>query len=291
MNMISLIIIIFTLLSGILWFLDMFVFKPKRKAQLKEKEKNQLVPLTKKEKSEILDNTGMMGAIADCFPILLVVFLVRSFLYEPFRIPSASMMPTLLRGDFILVEKFSYGIRNPFTNSVWFETDKIKRGDVVVFKYPEEPSVDYIKRIVGLPGDKIYVDDEKLYIKKKDGDVVEYIGFEDVEKQPYLKFNEEYPSESGVVFKENLLGYEHKIMHDVNARILEQFYVQSNQSYGEWVVPEGHYFAMGDNREHSRDSRYWGFVPDELVVGKAKIIWFSFTFDDLFRAERVGVIK
>jgi signal peptidase I len=269
----------------------MFVFKPKRKALLKEKQKTQLVPLTKKEKCEILDNTGMMGAIADCFPILLVVFLVRSFLYEPFRIPSASMMPTLLRGDFILVEKFSYGIRNPFTNSVWFDTGKIERGDVVVFKYPENPSIDYIKRIVGLPGDKIYVEDEKLYIKKKDGDVVEYIGFEDVEKQPYLKFNEEYPSEHGIVFKENLMGYEHKIMHDANARILEQFYVQSNQSYGEWVVPEGHYFAMGDNREHSRDSRYWGFVPDELVVGKAKIVWFSFTFEELFRTERVGVIK
>lgn len=290
MNSISLVLVIFTAVSGILWFLDLIVFKPKRKNELKEKESKSQIPLTKKEKNLILESSGLFGSIASCFPVLFIVFMVRSFAYEPFRIPSASMMPTLLRGDFILVEKFKYGIRNPFTNSIWIENEKPKKGDVIVFKYPNEPSIDYIKRVVGEPGDRIIVSKGQLYIQEKGSEEIKMITSDIEAEQIYSSFNYNYPSEYGIISDENLLGYHHKIMHDNTVRPSELFYVQDGHDYGEWVVPENSYFAMGDNREHSRDSRYWGFVPDSLIVGRAINIWFSCTLDSGLRINRLGGI-
>ena len=291
MNIITLILVIATVVSGIVWFIDLLFLKKNRKKLLKKRESESPVPLTRAEKKEILELNGFLGSIAGCFPILLVVFLVRSFAYEPFRIPSASMMPTLLRGDFVLVEKFAYGIRNPFNNEVWFENKDPEYGDIVVFKYPEDISIDYIKRIVGLPGDRIIVDGDSLYIKRKDSTQLELISDKVSKDQLYMDFNPLYLSEYGKMFDEDLFGIKHKVMFDSSVRILEPFYVQDNHAYGEWEVPEDSYFAMGDNRNHSRDSRYWGFVPKKNLVGRAFCIWFSFTLDDKVRFGRIGGLK
>lgn len=291
MNIITLILVIATVVSGIVWFIDLLFLKKNRKKLLKKRESESPVPLTRAEKKEILELNGFLGSIAGCFPILLVVFLVRSFAYEPFRIPSASMMPTLLRGDFVLVEKFAYGIRNPFNNEVWFENKDPEYGDIVVFKYPEDISIDYIKRIVGLPGDRVIVDGDSLYIKRKDSTQLELISDKVSKEQLYMDFNPLYPSEYGKMFDEDLFGIKHKVMFDSSVRILEPFYVQDNHAYGEWEVPEDSYFAMGDNRNHSRDSRYWGFVPKKNLVGRAFCIWFSFTLDDKVRFGRIGGLK
>jgi len=192
------------------------------------------------------------------FPVILLVFLIRSFVAEPFKIPSGSMMPTLLAGDFILVNKFTYGLRVPILNNTFIETQHPKRGDVFVFHYPPDPSIDYIKRVVGLPGDKILYQDKQLYINGQKLDMT------------YLN---DYTYESAGLnqvhakrFKEQLGD----VQHDV---LLEE---DSMSREGAFEVPAGHYFAMGDNRDNSRDSRYWGFVPEQNLVGKAFFIWWNF---------------
>ncbi|MGN1393297.1 MAG: signal peptidase I [Succinivibrionaceae bacterium] len=291
MNTVTLILVVFTLVSGAIWFVDLFILRPKRKQFLIQKEKESLVPLTRKEKNEILELSGILGSISSCFPVLLIVFLVRAFAFEPFRIPSASMMPTLLRGDFILVEKFKYGIRNPFTNEVIIEKDKPERGDVVVFKYPKEPTIDYVKRVIGVPGDTILVSRDKLFIKRKNDNEIQLIANEIDGKQLYTEFNKDFPSEYGIISVENLFGVKHKIMHDSTVRSMESFFIQNGFDYGEWVVPESSYFVMGDNRDHSKDSRYWGFVPDRYLVGKVVNIWFSFSWESGFRYNRIGGIE
>lgn len=293
MNTITLILYVATGLTAVFWFLDLLIFKPKRKVALKQAEISHSIPLTRKEKEAIMNSDGLLSSIASCFPVLFVVLVVRSFAYEPFRIPSASMMPTLLRGDFVIVEKFSYGLRNPITNNVWINTSSPKRGDIVVFKYPEKPEIDYIKRIIGLPGDAIMFKGGELFIKPNGESEYKHITYvQDPDSlQVWNKRNPEHLSEYGMTGTENLLGYEHKIMHDKTSRPPEMFFVQGNRPYGEWVVPEGHYFAMGDNRENSRDSRFWGFVPDKNLVGRAVGIWFSGTMDAGIRIDRLGGLE
>lgn len=293
MNTITLILYVATGLTAVFWFLDLLIFKPKRKVALKQAEISHSIPLTRKEKEVIMNSDGLLSSIASCFPVLFVVLVVRSFAYEPFRIPSASMMPTLLRGDFVIVEKFRYGLRNPITNNVWINTSSPKRGDIVVFKYPEKPEIDYIKRIIGLPGDAIMFKGGELFIKPNGESEYKHITYvQDPDSlQVWNKRNPEHLSEYGMTGTENLLGYEHKIMHDKTSRPPEMFFVQGNRPYGEWVVPEGHYFAMGDNRENSRDSRFWGFVPDKNLVGRAVGIWFSGTMDAGIRIDRLGGLE
>lgn len=293
MNTITLILYVATGLTAVFWFLDVLIFKPKRKVALKQAEISHSIPLTHKEKEAIMNSDGLLSSIASCFPVLFVVLVVRSFAYEPFRIPSASMMPTLLRGDFVIVEKFRYGLRNPITNNVWINTSSPKRGDIVVFKYPEKPEIDYIKRIIGLPGDAIMFKGGELFIKPNGESEYKHITYvQDPDSlQVWNKRNPEHLSEYGMTGTENLLGYEHKIMHDKTSRPPEMFFVQGNRPYGEWVVPEGHYFAMGDNRENSRDSRFWGFVPDKNLVGRAVGIWFSGTMDAGIRIDRLGGLE
>ncbi len=297
MNTVTLILVIATALTGVMWLFDILFLKKKRKLDLIEREKISKIPLTHKEKQEILESGGIWGNLVSCFPVLFIVFLVRSFAYEPFRIPSASMMPTLVRGDFILVEKFRYGIRNPFTNSKLIDVSAPERGDIVVFKYPDNPKIDYIKRIVGLPGDRIIVDKGNLYIQTKGSDTPIFISAEELpqDQQLYESYNKLYPSEHGTMAKEDLLGVKHEIMRDLGIVPGEAFFSGKGSkvfgnSYGEWIVPEGKYFAMGDNREHSRDSRFWGFVPDDYLLGKAVGIWFSFTLDGGFKIGRLGGI-
>lgn len=189
------------------------------------------------------------------FPIILVVLVIRSFIAEPFRIPSASMVPTLHIGDFILVNKFNYGIRLPVLNTKVFELDEPERGDVVVFRYPPQPEIDYIKRVVGLPGDRVGYFDKTLYIN---GEVIAQDG---VEKQA---------EHVGIVPARNKLYHEH--LGDGYQIAISPKLQRVEVDY---VVPEGEYFVMGDNRDNSSDSRFWGTVPEQNLVGKAFYIWMS----------------
>ncbi len=211
------------------------------------------------------------------FPVILVVFLVRSFLFEPFKIPSGSMIPTLRVGDFILVNKFDYGIRWPVTNRIMIPVHQPQRGEVMVFKFPEDPSTNYIKRVVGLPGDEVAYQNKRLTINgiplttKADGT------FTDLEESlNYDSFNR---------YQEQLGSHWHAFI------TLEQqqpiFLSQVHEFPGRTgclynpegfvcKVPPRHYFMMGDNRDRSSDSRYWGFVPQENIVGKAVMVWMNF---------------
>jgi len=208
------------------------------------------------------------------FPVILIVFLLRSFLVEPFKIPSGSMVPTLVVGDFILVNKFAYGIRIPLINRKIINTGEPRRGDVMVFRFPEDPSLDYIKRVIGLPGDKIVYESKKLFIN----------GVAQPRKQISDYLNRERIHYSAQ-FVETLNGVEHAILLEGDAPaavpFTRAFPFRENCNYNTegvtCTVPPGHYFMMGDNRDNSADSRVWGFVPDENIVGKAFFIWFNFS--------------
>lgn len=211
------------------------------------------------------------------FPVILAVFVVRSFLFEPFKIPSGSMIPTLMIGDFILVNKFDYGLRLPVTNHVAIPVGQPQRGDVMVFKYPEDPSTNYIKRLVGLPGDVVTYQNKHLIINgqavltERDGT------FGDVD-QPLTYATFDHYQEQ--------LGTHHHAMITLDSQVpvflseVRDFPHRSACVYGDegftCKVPIGHYFMMGDNRDRSSDSRYWGFVPEDNIVGKAVLVWMNF---------------
>lgn len=191
------------------------------------------------------------------FPVFLLVLVLRSFLAEPFRIPSSSLEPTLLVGDFILVNKYTYGLRLPALHNKFYRIDSPHQGDIVVFRYPNNPHVDYIKRFVALPGDTIEYKNKVLTINGEPcpQKLLGYVVESDEQGNTYKVEKRE----------ENLRGIKHLIY-------IRPDVVAENFKY---TVPAGHYFAMGDNRDASKDSRYWGFVPDENLVGKAFLIWFS----------------
>lgn len=197
------------------------------------------------------------------FPVVLIVLLLRSFLVEPFRIPSGSMMPTLLIGDFILVNKFTYGIRLPVLHTKVIEMNEPKRGDIVVFRFPKDPSVDYIKRVIGVPGDKVAYYQKKLYINDQP--------ITQVSLGQYKGVKEEDSSDAIEHLLETLSPpAEHSILIDPTQSSVE----------GVYTVPAGHYFVMGDNRDNSNDSRYWGTVPEANLVGKAFFIWMSWNLQE-----------
>jgi signal peptidase I len=209
------------------------------------------------------------------FPVIVVVFLIRSFWVEPFKIPSGSMKPTLLVGDFILVNKYTYGIRLPVINKKVIDVSPLRRGDVVVFRYPDDPNVDYIKRVVGLPGDKVVYRNKRLTIN---GEALSYgnDGFYTDSELNYLRLP---------TFTEKLDAHLHKIMivpaqPPVDLAQVRQFPHRDNCEYNDdgfaCTVPAGEYFMMGDNRDQSSDSRYWGFVPDENIKGRAFLVWMNF---------------
>ena len=205
------------------------------------------------------------------FPVLAAVLVLRSFIAEPFRIPSGSMLPTLEIGDFILVNKFSYGMRLPVTHTKIVPVGEPKRGDVVVFRYPKDTKVDYIKRLVGVPGDKVEWDNKGLRINGVDlsrTPIGEYAALD--------QNNTAYPA---FHLKEDLLGVQHDILIVPNMR----------SPTGSMTVPPGHYFMMGDNRDMSNDSRFWGLVPEENIVGKATYVWMHFSWGgDGFKPSRIG---
>ena len=196
------------------------------------------------------------------FPVVLVVLLLRSFLVEPFRIPSGSMMPTLLVGDFILVNKFSYGVRLPVLNTKIIEMDEPKRGDIVVFRFPKQPTVDYIKRVIGLPGDRIGYFGKKIYVN---GQVVNQAPIE-----RYQGVGQGSSMTGAEHLEEDLTGVKHSILVSPGVPTVEDVF----------IVPQGQYFVMGDNRDNSNDSRYWGFVPEANLVGKAFFIWMNWDWEN-----------
>jgi signal peptidase I len=207
------------------------------------------------------------------FPIVLIVLLLRSFIAEPFRIPSGSMMPTLLVGDFILVNKFTYGIRLPVINKKIIGLNEPKRGDIVVFRYPKDPTVDYIKRIIGLPGDKVVYSNKKLTIND--------LPVQQVSLGRYQGLGQGEEMSGAEDLLENLTGVEHRILIRNGTPTVEFVY----------IVPEGNYFAMGDNRDNSNDSRYWGPVPEANLVGKAFFIWMSWDWQNKgIGFDRIGTV-
>ncbi len=243
-------LVLATFVTGGIWLLDTLFFAARRRARSGEK----------KPKEPMLVEYSR-----SFFPIILIVLLLRSFLVEPFRIPSGSMMPTLLVGDFILVNKFTYGIRLPVLNKKVVEMNEPQRGDVVVFKYPQNPSVDYIKRVVGVPGDRIGYRNKVLYVNGE------------AQKQTPLGVYSGVGSgarESGVLENMEALGErEHRVL--VNPLTPDFGFGCQVLLRGDIEVPDGHYFAMGDNRDNSNDSRCWGLVPEQNLVGKAFAIWMS----------------
>ena len=207
------------------------------------------------------------------FPIVFIVLILRSFIAEPFRIPSGSMMPTLLIGDFILVNKFVYGVRLPVLQTKIIEMESPARGDIVVFRYPKNPHVDYIKRVIGLPGDKVSYFGKKIYINGKLSQQVSLGAYQGVGQGSSMSGAEH--------LVENLTGVEHDILVRQGVSTVK----------GVFIVPKGQYFVMGDNRDNSNDSRYWGTVPEANLVGKAFFVWMNWDWEyQGIGLDRIGTI-
>ncbi len=244
--------------TGLVWLLDIFFWAPKRHIRLETLKSEMAEGKLEDEKiNKIIKEPVWVETSRSIFPVLLAVLVLRSFLVEPFRIPSGSMMPTLLVGDFILVNKFVYGIRLPVINKKVVEIGQPKRGDVVVFKYPNDPAIDYIKRVIGLPGDRIGYYGKNVYVNGVQV-APEMVGV-------YQGVGSGIAMSGAQLLEENLGDVRHQILIDTTKASLE----------GEFAVPEGHYFVMGDNRDNSNDSRYWGMVPERNLVGRAFMIWMN----------------
>lgn len=297
----ELILVLATLFTGSVWAIDHFIFLPKRKTVVAGLPQG----LGEDAIESVLQESALVENCHGLFPVIGFVLVLRSFIYEPFQIPSGSMMPTLLVGDFILVEKFAYGIKLPVLRTKIIETGRPQRGDAVVFKYPPKPKVDYIKRVVGEPGDTVRYINKQLSIKSPciDGQEIEHCDtFRKVEIDIVSQgdiIQEGYPLTEA---SENLLGVKHQILFNPAFAVRPEYFNQTGIRQGEWLVPIGSYFVMGDNRDNSLDSRFWGFVPEANMVGKAVYIWTSFEFDrapeDIIptwvpsgiRTERIGKI-
>ena len=246
----SLLLVILTLFTGLMWLLDSLFFRRRRMDKAVQ------------EKVQRAREPVLIEYSRSLFPVLLIVLLFRSFLFEPFKIPSGSMIPTLLIGDFILVNKYAYGLRLPVLNNKFLDVAEPQRGDVVVFRYPVEPGINFIKRLVGLPGDTIVYRDKKLFIN---GEPLQ------LETQGVYSSSEvkcTTPRPDAERYTEQLGDVSHDIL----------LHHGSGSRDGQWVVPEGHYFMMGDNRDRSNDSREWGFVPEANLMGRAVGIWLNFDY-------------
>ncbi|MDB5763476.1 MAG: signal peptidase [Herminiimonas sp.] len=290
----ALILFVLTIATGIVWFLDVFYLAKQRRAkanaalaEFDARNARLAADGIKLEQSgraalaaNMLRQPTWIEYSGSFFPVIALVFFLRSFLYEPFKIPSSSMVPTLQIGDLILVNKFTYGIRLPIVNKKVIEINNPQRGDVMVFKYPKDPSLDYIKRVVGVPGDKIIYKNKRLTVNGKE---LSYRTLPDYLDEEHLSYSKQY--------MENLNGVEHKILNDERA----PSYVPNPDAFPQHelcnyntegfacTVPAGQYFMMGDNRDNSLDSRYWGFVPDQNIVGKAFFVWMN-----LSNLKRIG---
>jgi signal peptidase I len=284
----ALLLFTLTLFTFAYWLAERFRFKPAREAAavtLENQDASRRAGLAKmgidkvdgdveQAKHKLLAQPWWLDWTAGLFPVILIVFLLRSFLFEPFKIPSGSMVPTLLVGDLILVNKFHYGVRLPVINKKIIANNDPKRGDVMVFRYPVDPRVDYIKRVVGIPGDEVAYLNQKLSINGQPVPTKALGEFYDEDSLRYMP-----------MFSELLGAVEHRILVDPKRPAYfggdqKRFPMSENCRYSvEGVVckvPPGHYFMMGDNRDNSQDSRFWGFVPDENIVGRAFFVWMNF---------------
>jgi signal peptidase I len=284
----ALLLFLATVVTGLYWLAERFYFLPRR---LKAADALEAQATKRRDDLGKMGITQVDGDISEArhrlimqpwwldwtaglFPVILMVFLLRSFLFEPFKIPSGSMIPTLLVGDLILVNKFTYGVRLPVINVKITEGNKPQRGDVMVFRYPPKPSLDYIKRVVGVPGDEVAYLNKKLTIN---GQVVPTNALPEYFDEDAMRY---FPQ-----FEEALGDKKHRLLNDPGRPAMiagaDDFANRQNCRYSvEGVVckvPEGHYFMMGDNRDNSLDSRYWGFVPDKNIVGKAFFVWMNFS--------------
>lgn len=254
----ALILFLLSVITGSVWLLDKFVLKAKR--------------------AEGAAEPWWVEYAKSFFPVILVVFFIRSFLVEPFKIPSGSMIPTLQVGDFILVNKFTYGIRLPVINKKIVQINDPKRGDVMVFHYPENPSLDYIKRVVGLPGDTVEYHNKKLTVNGVEQPQQAEGDYNYTEQDLNFVHTEKYQETLGERKHDLLINPERPTLF---LSSVAEFPARENCTYDDELVrckvPEGNYFMMGDNRDNSRDSRYWGFVPDNQVVGKAFLVWMNFS--------------
>ena len=253
------------LVSGAIWAVDAWVFGPRRRLAVAAN------PVPGEEDRKLPDKPAIVEYARSFFPVFLAVFVIRSFVVEPFRIPSGSMMPTLLIGDFIAVNKFSYGIRLPVTNRKLLDLGRPERGDVVVFRYPVDGETVFIKRMVGLPGDRIrYAADKRLYVN----------GVEVERGAPEIFEGSGSGSHmTGSRRRLEVLGeHTHAILYRPGQPTVE----------GEWQVPDGQYFVLGDNRDKSHDSRFWGFVPEENLIGPASIVWMNWDWGHGLDFGRIG---
>jgi signal peptidase I len=283
----ALLLFMATVVTGVYWLGERFFFLPKRKqaaaeleagvarrrAELDKMGLRQDEDTTAQARQQLLMQPWWLDWTAGLFPVIAAVFLLRSFLFEPFKIPSGSMIPTLLVGDLILVNKFHYGIRLPVINTKLTDGTPPKRGDVMVFRYPPKPSLDYIKRVVGTPGDEVAYLNKRLTINGKAIETNVVPEFFDEDSMRYMN-----------QLEEKLSDKPHGLLNDADRPAFvpgaEDFPYRDNCRYSvEGVVckvPPGHYFMMGDNRDNSLDSRYWGFVPDKNIVGRAVFVWMNF---------------
>tara|TARA_R110002126_G_scaffold119373_14_gene260282 strand:+ start:656 stop:1579 length:924 start_codon:yes stop_codon:yes gene_type:complete len=276
-------LVLLTLASGLIWLLDALVLAPRRKERLVLAQSNAAGQLPLATSDAVLKEPAVVETAKSIFPVIAAITLFRSFLFEPFQIPSGSMMPTLLVGDFILVEKFSYDVKDPVWRKTLYHNNLPEHGDVAVFKYPQQPTVDFIKRIVGLPGDRIIYRNKQLYIEKAcaQGQTTGCGSLERINLTPVADNEYTLAQTPQLRFREALGEHGHDILVTPTAPDrFRQFHQQSGTAIDEFIVPEGHYFAMGDNRDNSQDSRFWGFVPADNLVGKAVFIWMSFEFSD-----------
>lgn len=283
----ALILFVLTVVTGIFYVAERMKFLPERRAKAEEAvrrfEEDNREALERMEPSvvdarndlraKLLRQPRWLEYTAGLFPVIAIVFLLRSFLFEPFRIPSGSMLPTLHVGDFILVNKYDYGLRLPVANTKVLEIGAPKRGDVIVFRYPVDTSIDYIKRVVGVPGDTVEYRNKVLYVNGVEQKLAAPRDFIDENTMVTLT---EYDETLGDVT--HLVAFDHRRPSWVPEGAISKKEPTCTYNEAGFIckVPEGHYFAMGDNRDNSEDSRYWGFVPDENLVGRAVLIWANF---------------
>jgi signal peptidase I len=287
-----------TIVTGIYWLAEQFYFLPQRLQSAERLEldaENRRAELDKlgiakndvdvtQAKERLIMHPWWLDWTAGFFPVIAVVFVLRSFLFEPFKIPSGSMIPTLWVGDLILVNKFHYGVRLPVINLKITDGNPVERGDVMVFRYPPKPNLDYIKRVIGLPGDEIAYLNKQLTINGQPAPKTPLPDFFEEDSLRYIKqFEERIPlgdKPDASVTSVRL----HRLLNDADRPAFvpgaDEFVFKDNCRYTvEGVtckVPAGHYFMMGDNRDNSLDSRYWGFVPEKNIVGKAFFVWMNF---------------
>ena len=287
----SLLLFVLTVVTLGYWLAERFHFAPRRLAAANTLEQQDAARREQLASQGIVKVDGDVAQARDTllmqpwwldwtaglFPVILVVFLLRSFLFEPFKIPSGSMIPTLLVGDLILVNKYHYGVRLPVINKKIINNNDPQRGDVMVFRYPKDTSVDYIKRVVGIPGDEISFRNQQLFVNGEAAPLEQTPppGFYDEEA---LRYFPEFKEKFGSVEHRILVNPQSQPFYGAEDKITFPF--RENCRYSaEGVtckVPAGHYFMMGDNRDNSQDSRFWGFVPDENVVGRAFFVWMNF---------------